>query len=93
MMFLKAKHKILQGRKYVWLFYYVYFRLEIWLDFLNLHSLSFCQICPGQLAVVCMSMLNTMQIRCNSQPQKLDFNGNVCRKMRRLVLFLTVGLD
>ena len=42
MMFLKAKHKILRRRKYGWLFYYVYFHLEIWLDFLNLHSLSFC---------------------------------------------------
>jgi len=68
MMFLKAKHKILRRRKYGWLFYYVYFHLEIWLDFLNLHSLSFCYRCPGQ-------QQNTMQIRCNSPAKILDFNA------------------
>lgn len=61
MMFLKAKHKILRRRKYGWLFYYVYFHFEIWLDFLNLHSPSFCYRSPGQQ--------NIMQIRCNSAPK------------------------
>jgi len=53
MMFLKAKHKILRRRKYGWLFYYVYFHLEILLYFLNLHSFSFCYHywhCPGRTA-------------------------------------------
>jgi len=31
------------AKKKMWLaFYYVDFHLEIWLDFLNLHSFSFC---------------------------------------------------